>query len=440
MKLLISLLIITLTFIPTVIFSQEVIPVGSFPRALVCNSTNYKVYCANSGDNTVSVISILNHQIIATIRVGTYPCAFAYNRTNNKIYCANQRSNDVSLINGATNEIINTVTVGQRPSALLFDSINNKIYCANSSGNRVSVIDGVNNYVVTTINVGGYPTCLALNTTNNKIYTANTDGNSVTIIDGVTNQVISTVPVGISPSSITYNPDNNEIYCSSWANGRIHMISGSTNQVIDSIIYGNSGPQSLIYSGGNSVCYVNFTGDNIKMINGVSDTIVATYQFPVGTRPYILVYSFDIYGYIYCANLRSNNVYKFYYYPYNFTVLGVENANYPVSLCIEGGNWATNLFSATVTFLYFSAIEEQSSSDIQNSSLTIYPNPAKTFFTLHCPLNTDRQTLKLFDISGKLIKQVKITRKEMSVPLNGIKQGIYFVEVGSITKKLIVTK
>jgi YVTN family beta-propeller protein len=408
---------------------------------LVYNSTNSKVYCANSGDNTVSVISTSSNQVIATIRVGTYPCAFVYNSTNNKIYCANQQSNEVSIINGVTNEVINTVTVGLRPTALVFNSANNKVYCANSSGNSVSVIDGISDNVIATINVGGFPTCLTYNSTNNKIYTANTDGNSVTIIDCITNQVISTVPVGISPSSLAYNPVNNEIYCSSWANGRIHMISGSTNQLVDSIVYGNSGPQSLIYTYGNKICYVNFTGDNIKMIDGTSDTIIASYQFPVGTRPFTLLYW---YGDLYCANIGSNNIYIFNYN--NLSVLGIiNNINYPVSfLAMYIPNWGdrlyiTNLWSSTVTAILFPAIGEQYLSDIKNISLSIYPNPAKSFFTVRCPLTAYHQTLKLFDITGKLIKEVKITQQEMTIPLNGIKPGIYFVEVGSITKKLIIT-
>jgi len=440
MKLFISLLIITILFIPQVVYAQyTTIPVGSFPRALVFNPINNEFYCANSGDNTVSIIHANVNHVMATIRVGTYPCAFAYNKTNNKVYCANQRSNDVSIINGATNEVINTVIVGQRPSALLFDSINDKIYCANSSGNSVSVIDGVNNNVVATINVGGFPTCLTLNSTNNKIYSANTDGNNVTIIDGTTNQVISTVPVGVSPSSLAYNPVNNEIYCSSWANGRIHMISGSTNQLVDSIIYGNSGPQSLIYVQNNRICYVNFTGDNIKMIDDVSDTIIASYQFPVGTRPYTLACTPD---YIYCANIGSNNVSRFFS---NNLYLEVTTGiiSYPVTIIAFFSYhykiYITNLWSSTVTYLLIPAIEEQSLSDIKDIPINICPNPAKSFFTISCPLTANRQTLKLFDITGKLIKEVKITRQEMTIPLNGIRPGIYFVEVGSITEKLVIT-
>ncbi len=419
-------------------YLETVIPVGSFPRAFGYNSTNYKVYCANSGDNTVTIINTQNNQVITTIRVGTYPCAFAYNSASNKIYCANQQSNEVSIINGATNEVINTVTVGLRPTSLLFNSTNNKVYCANSSGNSVSVIGGGNDNVVATINVGGFPTCLTLNSTNNKIYSANTDGNTVTIIDCVTDQVISTVPVGISPSSIAYDPDNNEIYCSSWANGRIHMINGSTNQLVDSIIYGNAGPQSLIkYSFYNRIFYANFTGDNIKVIDGGSDSVIGTSQFLVGERPYTII---PTYAGIYCANLGSNSIVVIDPFYGNFIIR--INVGYPVALISSSIRvYVANLFSSNVSVIRQNLIglEENNTRIDSEEIFKIYPNPTKSYFTIRSPQITNNASLKLFDITGKLIKEVKVTRPEMLIPLNGIKPGIYFIEVGTIRKKLIVS-
>jgi hypothetical protein len=121
-----------------------------------------------------------------------------------------------------------------------------------------------------------------------------------------------------------------------------------------------------------------------------------------------------------------------------------NNITYPITLIglyyYEPKFYIANLFSSTLTYFYVPAIEEQSFPDIKSISLTIFPNPAKSFLTLRCPLTAYNQTLKLFDITGKLIKQVKIFRQEITVPLNGVKSGIYFVEVGSITKKLIVTR
>jgi YVTN family beta-propeller protein len=455
MKKIVLLSFIFTLSLPSVLYCQyleTIIPVGSYPRALVYNSTNQKVYCANMGSNTATVINATNNQVITTIRVGSEPCALAYNNINNKIYCANQQSNDVSIINGATNEVLNTISVGSRPSALAYNSVSNKIYCANASSNNVSVIDGVVDNLITNVVVGYFPSTLVYNPTNNRIYCANMDNECVTIIDGVTNQVIATVQVGVHPVSLAYNPENNEVYCASWANGRIHMINGATNQKVDSIIYGNSGPQSLIYLSYNRIGYVNFVGDNIKLIDGTSDTIIATYQFPVGTRPYAL--STTNY-YLYCANIGSYNVHAFS--SYSLYMYGtVNNINYPITLIsiTYPRTYVANLWSSTVSVIIGPVgVEENSISNIENLKMHIYPNPAKSFFTIHLPQSAKHSTLKIFDVSGKLARVEELNSlgvQEFGVSTKGISPGLYFVQLNNVsevgrksspvTEKLVITQ
>ncbi len=79
----------------------------------------------------------------------------------------------------------------------------------------------------------------------------------------------------------------------------------------------------------------------------------------------------------------------------------------------------------------------------QTSEFQIYPNPAKTFFIIRSMLNAPCFTLKMFDVSGELVKKLKSSRaKEMRVALKGMKAGIYFVQLNNqtSTKKVIITK
>ncbi len=62
---------------------------------------------------------------------GDGPCALCYNPTNNKVYCANDGSDSVTVIDGATNSVIATVAVGDWPCALCYNPTDNKVYCAN---------------------------------------------------------------------------------------------------------------------------------------------------------------------------------------------------------------------------------------------------------------------------------------------------------------------
>ncbi len=93
--------------------------------------------------------------------------------------------------------------------------------------------------------------------------------------------------------------------------------------------------------------------------------------------------------------------------------------------------------------------EERLTLDTKRNTLEVYPNPAKTYFTVRLPQSADRSEIKIFDITGKEVKEFKSLRVDVAsapstlrVSLDRIKNGIYFVKVGGelINKKLIVTK
>lgn len=85
--------------------------------------------------------------------------------------------------------------------------------------------------------------------------------------------------------------------------------------------------------------------------------------------------------------------------------------------------------------------------------LEVYPNPARSFLAVRLPFSADRQTLKVFDVAGKMIKEIETLRSaqnfrerkgynydEAKISLKGINPGIYFLRVGKETKKFIVAK
>jgi len=163
-----------------------------------------------------------------TIQVGSGPCALVWNSTNNKVYCANEYSDDVTVIDGVTNQVITTIQVGAWPWALVWNSTNNKVYCANKGSGTVTVIDGETNQVIATIPVGDEPRALVWNSKNNKVYCANYYSDNVTVIDGATNQVITTIPVGSAPCAFAWNSIQNRTYVANFGSSTISVIRDAT--------------------------------------------------------------------------------------------------------------------------------------------------------------------------------------------------------------------
>ena len=88
-----------------------------------------------------------------TILVDSGPYALVWNSVNNKVYCANEYNANVTVIDGTNNSVITTIPVGNDHYALVWNSANNKVYCANVGSANVTVIDGANDSIITTIPV-----------------------------------------------------------------------------------------------------------------------------------------------------------------------------------------------------------------------------------------------------------------------------------------------
>ena len=80
------------------------------------------------------------------------------------------------------------------------------------------------------------------------------------------------------------------------------------------------------------------------------------------------------------------------------------------------------------------------------SSISIFPNPAKSRITISTPSNLSGATnLSIYDIHGKrLIFNQIICSGMFEVNVSSLKTGIYFVNIstkeGVLTKKLVIQK
>jgi len=95
---------------------------------------------------------------------------------------------------------------------------------------------------------------------------------------------------------------------------------------------------------------------------------------------------------------------------------------------------------ATIKYVQTPGIQENRSplsADRFSLEVYLYPNPAKASFTVRIPLSADRSHLKLFDISGKLVKEMTLLRPETKVSLNGINTGVYFLSLETEEKRII---
>ncbi len=101
---------------------------GSFPEGVAVDPAGARVYVANRGPDTVTVIDAATHRVITTVPVGDDPEDLAVDPTGARVYVANRGEGTVSVIDTTSNteidvdgDLMNGITriaVGQAPVGL----------------------------------------------------------------------------------------------------------------------------------------------------------------------------------------------------------------------------------------------------------------------------------------------------------------------------------
>ena len=110
-----------------------------------------RVYIANYGDNTISVINTATNTVTATIPVCKEPAGLSVSPDGSKVYVAYYGCDTVNVINAVTDTISATIPVCSMAYCLCVSPDGNKVYVTNQSSNTVSVINSVTDSITATI-------------------------------------------------------------------------------------------------------------------------------------------------------------------------------------------------------------------------------------------------------------------------------------------------
>jgi YVTN family beta-propeller protein len=128
---------------------------------------------------------VLAQTVVATVGVGVNPLGVGVNPSTGRVYVANDGSNTVSVIDGNTNTVIATVGVGSQPEGVGVNPSTGRVYVANDGSNTVSVIDAHANTVIATIAVGSRPQGVGVNPSTGRVYVSNDASGTVSVIQDI---------------------------------------------------------------------------------------------------------------------------------------------------------------------------------------------------------------------------------------------------------------
>lgn len=154
------------------------------PVALAETPSGNKVYVANQGDNSVSVITTSDRLAHTPIPVGASPVWVSMRSDGRRVYVLSSGSSTISTLDTTTDTVMNTVPVSSGANFMFYDTVFNRLYVTSNSATTVNIFDVS----------GDQPSALAsidLATATNSICTA-----------------------GCVPTSISVRPDGSRAYVS----------------------------------------------------------------------------------------------------------------------------------------------------------------------------------------------------------------------------------
>jgi len=288
---------------------SAVVPVRSYPRALLHNPVGNRVYCSNSGDGTVpATITVIDgdgDSVLRTIEIGAGSVsgghALCLDPTDNRVYVGSYHDNTVVVVDAVADTIIARVPSVGRPLVLCHSPAYNYVYVGTRSSS-VSVIDcelnvliaelrtgdnpfsllynsvGAKVYAVGPVSfmsviagerpgeAGGWVSDLRLNSSDNRVYCADAEGEAVNVVDADVDSIVATVPVGVEPWALSYDALNNYVYCACRASNEVYVIDAHRDTVVTAIEVGAE-PRALAWNPTELRTYVlNYGSSSVSVI------------------------------------------------------------------------------------------------------------------------------------------------------------------------------
>jgi YVTN family beta-propeller protein len=145
--------------------------VGYRPCAIHLSPDGTTLAVANWGDQSITLLDSATMKSIGKVTVGSHPAAVAWN-SDGRIFVANAGGDTVSVVSRKTMTVIENirtsldfqVKVGSTPVALAVDTAGKRLYVANADNNDVAVVDisdDDESKVLGFIPTGWYPCALA---------------------------------------------------------------------------------------------------------------------------------------------------------------------------------------------------------------------------------------------------------------------------------------
>jgi YVTN family beta-propeller protein len=208
--------------------------VGTDPTAVAIDPRTGRIYVANSGSLSVTVLDGSSRGVVATVSLPSRPWNIALNQRTGRVYVTTAES-AVTVIDTSTNSVSATVPLPSRPWGIAVNHRANRIYVATSDAS-VAVIDGDRDAVVGSIPVPARPWAVAVIPETNRVYVTSQESRTLSVIDGATGTVVSNIDIRTRACGVATNPRTNRIFVTSLDASAVTVVDGTSLTVVETLL------------------------------------------------------------------------------------------------------------------------------------------------------------------------------------------------------------
>jgi DNA-binding beta-propeller fold protein YncE len=192
------------------------INVGSAPKALAVTPNGRRVFVANTGDGTISVISTQDSSVLGNpIAVGGVPVSMAMQTSGAYLFAVNSNGGALSVIDTTANQQVQRLTGLTNPTQVVWEEKLQRVYVVDPGSNSIKIYNGAapSLSLLRTINLPGTPLGIAALDDGTKFYVMYGGApGSVGVYDTQSFQLLRTLTVQNTPVSIAASPGSSKVY------------------------------------------------------------------------------------------------------------------------------------------------------------------------------------------------------------------------------------
>lgn len=207
-----------------------VLPAGSprpaaayLPPQIAADPNTGLAYVPDFQRDSVAVVAD-DQTLLAPLQAGHHPLAVALDPAAERLYIANAGDGSVSVIDARRGARIGSISVGGSPVALALDSAAGRLYVVDCLSAAVAVLDTATGQPIARVPVAPFPTAVALNPATHRVYVAHPEQDVVSVLAGGLPVVIATLPVGPHPVALAADATTQRVYVAGRASQNLTVL------------------------------------------------------------------------------------------------------------------------------------------------------------------------------------------------------------------------